>query len=218
VSDKVARYAFVVSACFLSVLAAFAYGIAVCQYQIWPFSIVQGMKNVARSYLRYGEFIPANRRHLAAPGAPRVPFAIYAPELRAGGHYVFLGWNHSAGTYSAWLYDADGRRLHTWLVDYATLDPDGPSNGADDPHAFHVLNDGSLIVGFDRGDVMARLDSCGSPVWIRPGIFHHAMEPAEDGSIWTWRADDTATATITTSKISILAPANTSKVLRSWRT
>ena len=39
---------------------------------------------------------------------------------------------------------------------------------------------------------MARLDRCGVPVWIRPGIFHHAMEPAEDGSIWTWHAEGTA--------------------------
>jgi Arylsulfotransferase (ASST) len=192
VSDRLARLAFAASASFLLILAVFACGLAVGHYQIWPFSIIQGMKNLATSYLKYGEFVPENRRHIAAPDAPRVPFAIYAPELRAGGHYVFLGWNQDAGTYSAWLYDAHGTRLHTWFVDYATLDPDGPSNGADNPHAFHVLADGSLVVGFDKGDVMARLDSCSSPAWIRPGIFHHAMEPAEDGSIWTWHAEGTA--------------------------
>jgi hypothetical protein len=120
-----------------------------------------------------------------------VPFAIYAPQLRAGGHYVFLGWDGNRRTYAAWLYDADGNRLHTWLVNYEMLDPDGPLNGSDTPLGFHVLADGSIIVGFDRGDVMAKLDSCSSPVWIRPGIFHHVMKPAEDGSIWTWRAEGT---------------------------
>jgi hypothetical protein len=192
VSNRLAKLAYIASASFLLVLVVFAYGVAVGRYRIWPFSIVEEMKGVAHSYLKYGQVVPDNRRHIAAPDAPRVPFAIYAPELRAGGHYVFLGWNHNTGSYSAWLYDAEGKRLHTWLVNYETLDPDGPSNGSDVPHAFHVLADGSLIVGFDKGDVMARLDSCSRPIWIRPGIFHHVMDPAEDGSIWTWRADGTA--------------------------
>jgi hypothetical protein len=173
-------------------LAIFAYGLIVGRYEIWPFSTIQGFKDVANSYVQYGEFVPENRRHLAAPDAPRVPFSIYAPDLRAGGSYVFVGWNESSGTYSAWLYDTDGKLLHTWLVDYKAFDPDGAATEPLAPHAFHVLADGSVIAGFDKGRVMARLDRCSSPVWIRPGIFHHAMEPAEDGSIWTWRADGTA--------------------------
>ena len=57
------------------------------------------------------------------------------------------------------------------------------------PHAFQVLHDGSVIVGFDGGDLMARIDACGKPVWTREGIFHHSMTVADDGSIWVWRAE-----------------------------
>ena len=65
--------------------------LAVGRYQIWPFSMLQALHTVALSHLKYGEFVPDNRRHVAAPDAPRVRFAIHASELRAGGHYVFLG-------------------------------------------------------------------------------------------------------------------------------
>ena len=191
-SDRWVKVAAFASACFLLALAIFTYGLAVGHYGIWPFRAIKVAETVALSYLEYREFVPEGRRHVAAPDAPRVPFAIHAPALRAGGYYVFLGWDDSRKSYAAWLYDADGSLLHSWVVDYDALDPDGPSNGSDDPHAFHVLPDGSIIVGFDRGDVMARLDRCSVPVWIRPGIFHHAMEPAEDGSIWTWHAEGTA--------------------------
>jgi hypothetical protein len=39
---------------------------------------------------------------------------------------------------------------------------------------------------------MAKLNSCSRPIWIRPGIFHHVMQPAENGSIWTWHGEGTS--------------------------
>jgi len=78
------------------------------------------------------------------------------------------------------------------LIDYYALDPDGPSNGSDNPHPFYVLRDGSIIAGFDKGDVMVRLDACGEPIWTKDGIFHHALSRAEDGSFWAWRGQGTA--------------------------
>lgn len=191
-SDKVARLASFAGACFLVLVCVFGYGLAVGYYEIWPFRTLQGAKEAAESYAKYGELVPPNRRHQAAPDAARVPFQVHAPDERAGGHYVFMGWDEGQGSYAAWLHDADGERLHSWTIDYTALDPDGPANGTDDPHPFTLLADGSIIVGFDKGDVMARLDACGAPLWIRPGIFHHAMEPAGDGSVWTWRAEGTA--------------------------
>jgi hypothetical protein len=57
------------------------------------------------------------------------------------------------------------------------------------PHAFAVLEDGSAIVSFDGGDAMGRIDSCGRPVWVKEGIFHHALTRADDGTFWIWRAE-----------------------------
>jgi hypothetical protein len=94
--------------------------------------------------------------------------------------------------YAAWLYDEKGKRHHTWLINYDALDPDGPSNGSDDPHAFHMLRDGSIIIGWDKGDIMARLDACGDPIWIKNGVYHHSLSRADDGSFWVWRGEGTA--------------------------
>lgn len=191
-ADRVAKVAFVASATFLLALIVFAYGLAVGRYRIWPFDHLQAAQDVVHAYLTTGHALPENRRVSAPPDAPRERFVVHAPALRASGGYAFLGWDGALEGYAAWLYDADGHLRHRWPIDYARLDPDGPSNGVDAPHAFHVTADGSILVGYNRGDVMARLDACGDPVWIRPGIFHHAMTPAQDGSIWTWHAEGTA--------------------------
>jgi hypothetical protein len=45
------------------------------------------------------------------------------------------------------------------------------------------------MIGFDNGDVMARLNACGEPMWVQPGIYHHAITRADDGTYWIWRAD-----------------------------
>ena len=82
--------------------------------------------------------------------------------------------------------------MHRWPINYAALDPDGSMSGSDFPHGMKILKDGSVLVNFDKGDVFARLDACGDPIWIENGVFHHSIERAEDGSYWTWRGDNTA--------------------------
>jgi hypothetical protein len=108
------------------------------------------------------------------------------------GYYIFLGWDDLNKKYSARLYNHNGEHLHTWTIDYKALDPDGPLNKSDAPHGFKALRDGSIIVNFDDGDVLARVDSCGKPVWTKQGVFHHSLQEAEDGSFWTWRGDRTS--------------------------
>lgn len=69
--------------------------------------------------------------------------------------------------YSALLYDTDDELLHTWVWDYQEIDPDGPLNGADMPLDLNVLQNGSIIVNFDEGDTLSRLDACGNLVWVK---------------------------------------------------
>ena len=54
-----------------------------------------------------------------------------------------------------------------------------------------ALADGSLLLNFDHGDAMARLDACGEAMWVRPGIFHHSLDLADDGTVWTWQGHGT---------------------------
>lgn len=174
---------------FLGVVAVFAYGMAVGHYRVWPYALIQQARQAAASLLEFGELVPEGRRVRAPPGAARVPFTVHAAHAMQDGYYVFLGMNDKSRQYTASLYDRHGALLHEWTIDYALLDPDGPTSGVTNPHAFAVLPDGSVMVGFDDGDVMARIDACGRPLWVRPGIYHHAFARADDGSYWVWRAE-----------------------------
>lgn len=191
-SDVLLKRMFIASAMFLLGTFAFASGLAVGRWQLWPYQPIQAAWFAAKSYAAHGELVPEGRRVPAPRGAPRERITIHDRSRVDAGYYVFVGWNGDGGGYAAWLYDHAGKRRHTWPIDYAALDADGPSNGADNPHAFHVLPDGSVIAAFDKGDVMARLDACGEPLWIKPGIYHHAMSRADDGTFWVWRGDGTA--------------------------
>jgi Arylsulfotransferase (ASST) len=192
VSDHFAKRIFAFSIAFLIAAAGFAYGLAVERRHMWPYETMNLAWYSIKSYYRFGEFVPEGRRILPPDGAAREPITIYRHDLMNDGYLVIVGWDSEAQLYSAWLYDKRGQLLHTWPIDYLALDPDGPSNGADNPHPFHVFEDGSIIVGFDKGDVMARLDACGKPMWIKDGVFHHAMSRADDGTYWVWRGDHTA--------------------------
>ncbi len=183
---------FISSVVFLLSATLFAYGFAVERYQVWPYQAIYSVWRAAKSLAEFGELVPEGRRVPAPAGASRQAITIHNPGRMSDGYYVFVGWDSENLLYSAWLYDSRGEHRHTWRIDYYALDPDGPSNGADNPHPFHVLRDGSIIVGFDTGDVMARLDTCGEPIWMKDGIYHHSLSRAEDGSFWVWRGDGTA--------------------------
>jgi len=188
-SDRTAKRVQLASAAVIVAIGAFAYGVAVAHYEIWPFSLIQDSSYAVGSIVRAGEIVPRGRRIKPPEGAARQPFTVHDPARIGDGLFVFLGSDDSTHGYAAWLYDTSGRKLRTWRIDYRALDPGGPSSGTDMPHAFQVLHDGSVIVGFDGGDVMARIDACGQPVWTREGIFHHSMTVADDGSVWVWRAE-----------------------------
>jgi hypothetical protein len=191
-TEVFSRRVFIASVAVLFGLAAFVYGFAVESRQLWPYAFIQSAYTAARSLILHGEIIPDGRRVRAPRDAAREAFKIHDRSAMANGYYVFVGWDDAQRVYAAWLYDHTGRLLHTWSWDYLRLDPDGPLNGIDNPHAFHVLADGSIVAGFDHGDVVARLDACSEPVWIKQAIYHHSFEAADDGSLWTWEGEGTA--------------------------
>ncbi|HEY7640240.1 MAG TPA: arylsulfotransferase family protein [Steroidobacteraceae bacterium] len=190
-TETFSRRVFIASAAVLLGLGAFAYGIAVERRQLWPYDLTQSAYVAARSLMLYGELVPQGRRVHAPRGAAREVFKIYDASAMADGYYVFVGWNNPRRVYAAWLYDRTGKLLHTWSWDYLSLDPDGPLNRVDIPHAFYVLADGSIVAGFDHGDVVARLDACSKPVWLKHAIYHHSFEAADDGTLWTWKGEGT---------------------------
>ena len=88
--------------------------------------------------------------------------------------------------FGAILLNRDGKgELHYWPVAYERIDPDGKDPENVFLHGLEVLPDGSLIVNFDKGNALARIDACGNVLWSLLGRFHHAVSRAYDGTIWT---------------------------------
>jgi hypothetical protein len=191
-SSGFARAAFYASLIFLCSLGVFVYGVAVGHYGIWPHAVMEEMARTVRLLIKYGRVVPENLLLEPPADASRERLTVYLPERLNGGYYVFMGWSDELQSYAAWLYSSKQELLHQWPIVYTRLDPDGPRNGSDAPHGAAVLSDGSMLVGFDKGDVLARIDPCGTPIWTKEGVYHHSLERAEDGGYWGWRGSGTA--------------------------
>jgi hypothetical protein len=190
-SESFFKRIFLLSLAFLCSVTVFGYGVAVGMFQIWPYETIRSGWQVTENLVVYGELVPSGRAMAAPAGASRKAFTIHDHNRINEGYYVFTGWDSHIEGYAAWFYDLSGRLLHTWRIDYLALDPDGPLNGSGTPHAFQFLEDSSIIVGFDKGDVMVRLNECSEPMWKKDGIYHHSMSRADNGSFWVWRGEGT---------------------------
>lgn len=182
---------------FLIALAIFLYGLKVGKSKIAPYQFIDDAHRAAISLIRFGEIIQTNRLIEAPDYVSREPFYVYDQALVQPGYYAFMGYNGQQNKYMAWLINAKGETLHSWDIFYDDLNKENLNHQSTSdrfisPHAFKVLEDASLLVSFDSGNLMARIDQCSNPVWIKSGVFHHSIERAGDGSFWTWRGSESA--------------------------
>jgi hypothetical protein len=193
-SEALSKKISIFSAIFLIVGLIFMYGLAVGSFKMWPYKTIESAYSGLLSLVRYGEFIPPNRLVHVPERISRERFKVFQADKIQPGYYGFMGYDGIKMTYTAWLLNDKGERVHSWDLSYLPLDPDGPLNGIDAPHAFKILPDGGVLVSFDSGDVMAKVDQCSKPVWTRSGVFHHSIEKGLGNSYWAWRGDNTAYA------------------------
>ncbi len=190
-NEKWAKFMFFLSSLFLVGGGLFGYGLVVGAYEIWPHHQIKAMKEGIALFLETGSFSTGGHLIYVPEYASRDRILIRSPESMINGYFAIMGYDHEAGSFAVWLIDETGRERHIWPIDYQTIDSSGPSTGSDSPHGMKVLKDGSVLVNFDHGDAMARLDGCGKPIWIKDGVFHHSFDQAEDGSFWTWEGINT---------------------------
>lgn len=190
-TDRLARIIFGISAVVIVAGASFLFGYLSHREGFWPQSFVEDSLAIAWSLSNYGRILPIGLMNEAPESSSGERVSIHRPESVPAGWFVIMGWDGVRDSYAAWLLDSTGEMHHTWTIEYARLDDDGPLNGSDMPHGMLVMPDGSLILNFDEADAMARLNACSEPVWVRSGVFHHSFDPTPDGSVWTWAADGT---------------------------
>ena len=180
------------SVVFLVALGSGLIGIMVGKYRVWPYQTVQTLHGHLTTLWATGKWERDGRLVEAPEEAARQRVTVHDPAGWMPGYRAIMGWDAGEDAHRIWLLDPAGEIVHVWPVDYHRIDPDGPLGGRDDPHGMAVLDDGSVLVNFDFGDALARIDACGEPIWVQPGVFHHIIEPAGDGTFWTWLGEGSA--------------------------
>lgn len=190
-SDRLSKWAFVLSIALILAGAASRYGYLVGQGRAWPYTEIEVLRDHYTTYKLAGRWEPGGRFVVPPPGASRETIKVYRPDAVQPGFRAILAWGPEEAHYVVHLFDQAGKEHHRWPIDYAKLGPQKGFIPEDaDPHGMKVLPDGSLIVNFDDSGLLARIDACGEPMWTNTGVFHHSLAFDADGSLWTWRDDN----------------------------
>lgn len=133
-------------------------------------------------------------RHLIALGSTRTGVDRGdTGEFQSDGHVLIAGLNdrQEESFHVVQLLDRSGKEIFRWPVHYEILDTENkPTNVM--LHGMEVLEDGSLIVTFDAGNAIARIDACGKPLWVHNDTFHHSITRNGEGQIVTLLGDGIA--------------------------
>jgi hypothetical protein len=191
---RTAKLLFILSSLFFLFIISMGFGFAVGKYNSWPYEAIRTMYHHINSVVIAGEWLPEGRVVQPPAAAARQRTVFHRASALMPGYRAIMGWDHQLGKHAIWLYDETGQQLHTWTVDYDALKADDPAGLDRTPHGMEVLNDGSVLVNFDGKmgkTALARLDSCGNPLWSRTdAAYHHSIEPGPDGTFWTWRGEE----------------------------
>jgi outer membrane protein assembly factor BamB len=183
--DKIFLCLFICSLVFLS----FGYGIVAGIWELPPASQVKTAFLAARDIQKYwkNDFGLELNRHLV-PAYPdrQERFSVIAADRMGNNNLLIAGLTPEREVInSVILYNKEGEELHVWPVDYAKIDPGGTDPENVFMHGLEVFEDGSIIVNFDGGFFMARLDACGNVMWKTERSFHHAVTRSYDGTLWS---------------------------------
>lgn len=168
---------------------SFGYGVVIATKRIPPYQLIQDALRYVSSLRTHWkhEFGLEPTRHLFAATDPDRPrLSSFGSDDVYEGYRMVVGFiSGRAASFGALLIAPDGSEVHYWPIDYALLDPDGKRPWDVTLHGTEVFEDGSLVVNFDEGNVLARVGACGDVIWTTSGIFHHAVTKSYDGTLWT---------------------------------
>ena len=185
--------------------AAFVYGVATVQYEVFPYRLLKEAKLGLEAWAamdRNNSRFPKAFEKFEENAAP-VPQAKKLDEkigneniLVTGGPYQLMERCPKWGC-MAWITDRAGNIVHTWEVDLAELwkgldDVSGDVNRLSlYPVGMALGKDGSLVVSFQGRETfpvqigIAKVDKAGKIVWKRFDRSHHWIATDEAGNIYT---------------------------------
>jgi hypothetical protein len=172
---------------FLATLAAglFGYGVVVGRYEVFPFSVIEGVHAQLRLALT-GESESWYVRQVDHERPPIVHTPLAQDGLNLVTRFV------SDSVFHADILDMEGNLLHRWDTDWFEIWPDAEhlsdfrtprSRPGTHIHGAVVLDDGDLVFNFEHLGLV-RLDRDGSVVWRLPYLTHHSVHLSEEGTLW----------------------------------
>lgn len=169
---------------FLAALFSYAAGMWTT-YKDWkPWQVTTDVQKLWRSWRATGQFLRDGTYQLRQDYAADEIYTAQRPDLAAKGYWVINRFDPVNQRFVTDLIDQSGATIHSWPIDYSALVPGG--NPTEFVHIATALPDGSLMIDFDNGTSMARLDACGKTIWNKDDqVYHHSIEKADDG-YWTW--------------------------------
>jgi Arylsulfotransferase (ASST) len=177
---------FILSFIFLFVLVTYGLGMVTVRKNWLVWQKTKEMSDVVKSLYRTGQELP-NASYFPRPnGVADQRYVVSDAAAVSPGWVAVTRLDASQPRYLVDLLDPTGKVTFSWPIDYPKLVPGGEP--MEFPHATKVMPDGTLLVSFDDGQAMGRLDACGNPMWVRSDqTYHHVFQKDEEG-FWTWRA------------------------------
>jgi Arylsulfotransferase (ASST) len=181
-----AQRIFIASGIFLLGIAMFGLGMVTVHrnWAIWKDTAQ--IKDMVRSVLETGANLPSRSYYRRAESAPDQRYVVTDKDAIADGYWAITRIDPETGLFTVDLLAVDGTIAHSWATDYSDIMPSGSDQTF--LHGANVQKDGSILVAYDGGTGLARLDSCGQPLWARTDAFYHHVIQTDATGFWTWRA------------------------------
>jgi hypothetical protein len=179
--DRIPFYAFVASTIFV----AWAYGVAVGWQQIFPFRVVRFAKysfDTATSFLKTPDYYLPTPKPIQPPPGAGHPYPGLNLSTRINDNRQLV----------ADVTTLDGRKLHTWHLDWYDIWPDathipGRLRPRSPPgtliHGSALLDSGDLVFNFESLGLV-RVGRRGEVRWRLPYQTHHTVHLHDDGNLW----------------------------------
>ncbi len=172
------------AAFFLLVLTTFCAGMLTADKNWLPWQTAETAREMWRSYRATGRILRKRSYVHRNDAATDQRYKVSDPDALANGALLISRIDPATQVPIADLIDATGAVLHSWPIDYSRMIEGGARD--DIPHAATPLADGSLLVSFDDGHALTRIDACGNPIWVKNDmVYHHVISRGADG-YWAW--------------------------------
>ncbi len=181
-----AKHLSLIAAAFLAVMGVFCAGMWASFKEWAPWHTVMTARAIWHSYRATGRILREDTYFRRNQAWPKMPYTVFDPAAVAPGYLAINRFHPDDQRFVTDLLDASGKVVHSWPIDYSQIVEGGSST--EFVHGALPLRDGSLVVDFDDGHAVARIDACGRPIWVNSDkTYHHLIERDGDG-LWLWKA------------------------------